>query len=161
MSAYETVIDALADLGRVHHSGDGRATSRCPAHEDRNPSLSVRYDEGKVLIYCHAGCDTRDVLASLELTMADLFDAKGKGSWRPDPAAEAKYRARKTMTPPQKALDDLLHLPDFAERLCQIIGRRRPELYLTDKHDMQATGNETLLSDPGFRHVAHLLGGAA
>jgi hypothetical protein len=157
MSAYETVIDALADLGRVHHSGDSRATSRCPAHEDRNPSLSARYTDGRVLIHCHAGCDTRDVLAALELTMADLFDEKGKRSWKPDPEEQARYVRRKTMTPVQI----LLHLPDFAERICKDIGRRRPELYLMEKHDMQAAGNETILADPGFRHVTHLLGGAA
>ena len=65
MSAYESVIDALAELGRVHRSGKRRATTQCPAHEDRNPSLSVRHVQDRVLIHCHAGCDTRDVLASL------------------------------------------------------------------------------------------------
>ncbi|MCK4414944.1 MAG: hypothetical protein KAY32_15525 [Candidatus Eisenbacteria sp.] len=47
----------------------------CPAHEDRTPSLSVSEGEdGRVLIRCHAGCSIEDVIAALELRMADLFD---------------------------------------------------------------------------------------
>ena len=38
----------------------------CPAHEDREPSLSITdADNGKVLVHCHAGCDQRDVIAAL------------------------------------------------------------------------------------------------
>ena len=40
---------------------------RCPVHEDRTPSLSITDGEGgKLLVYCFAGCDARDVLASLQ-----------------------------------------------------------------------------------------------
>ena len=40
--------------------------ARCPAHDDRSPSLSLR-DAGadRVLVYCHAGCDQRRVIAAL------------------------------------------------------------------------------------------------
>jgi hypothetical protein len=39
---------------------------RCPAHEDRRPSLSVSVAKGgKVLVRCHAGCEQRDVIAAL------------------------------------------------------------------------------------------------
>lgn len=41
-------------------------TARCPAHEDRSPSLSIRDADGKVLICCHAGCDQRDVITALK-----------------------------------------------------------------------------------------------
>jgi putative DNA primase/helicase len=40
--------------------------ARCPAHDDREPSLSIRDgDQGRVLIHCFAGCDQRDVIATL------------------------------------------------------------------------------------------------
>ena len=40
--------------------------ARCPAHEDREPSLSIDdAKSGKVLVRCHAGCDQRDVIAAL------------------------------------------------------------------------------------------------
>ena len=43
-----------------------RWMARCPAHEDRKPSLSISSGrDGKVLVRCHAGCDQRDVIAIL------------------------------------------------------------------------------------------------
>lgn len=45
----------------------------CPAHDDRNPSLSVSLgNNGAVVLHCHAGCECQDVLKALELTFADL-----------------------------------------------------------------------------------------
>ncbi|MBF0383892.1 MAG: hypothetical protein HQL69_22985 [Magnetococcales bacterium] len=47
---------------------------RCPCHDDDNPSLSIGIGEdGKVLIKCHAGCETKKILAHLGLRMADLY----------------------------------------------------------------------------------------
>jgi putative DNA primase/helicase len=44
----------------------GGWTARCPAHDDRTPSLSIRdADDGKVLVRCHAGCDQERVIATL------------------------------------------------------------------------------------------------
>ena len=40
--------------------------ARCPAHNDREPSLSIRQGEdGKVLVRCHAGCEQALVIAVL------------------------------------------------------------------------------------------------
>jgi len=40
--------------------------ARCPAHDDREPSLSISTgNDGTVLVRCHAGCDQRDVIAAL------------------------------------------------------------------------------------------------
>jgi putative DNA primase/helicase len=57
----ETIAYALG--GRKAGSG---WTARCPAHEDRTPSLSIRdSNDGKVLVRCHAGCDQEQVIATL------------------------------------------------------------------------------------------------
>ena len=38
----------------------------CPAHNDKNPSLSIGTGRnGKLLLTCHAGCDFRDILNAL------------------------------------------------------------------------------------------------
>ena len=38
----------------------------CPAHDDREPSLSVTESrDGALLFYCHAGCDQRQVIEAL------------------------------------------------------------------------------------------------
>ena len=40
--------------------------ARCPVHDDRKPSLSIRHGEdGKVLVRCHAGCEQAQVIAVL------------------------------------------------------------------------------------------------
>ncbi len=44
----------------------GSWMARCPAHEDREPSLAIRDGDGVALVHCHAGCGQRDVLAALE-----------------------------------------------------------------------------------------------
>ena len=43
----------------------GTWMAKCPAHEDRNPSLAIVEKDGKPLVRCHAGCDQSDVIAAL------------------------------------------------------------------------------------------------
>jgi putative DNA primase/helicase len=51
--------------------------ARCPAHEDREPSLSIRdAGGGKVLVRCHAGCDQQRVIAALKAR--GIWDQAGK-----------------------------------------------------------------------------------
>lgn len=38
---------------------------RCPAHDDRTPSLSVRLGARSLLLHCFAGCDATDILKAL------------------------------------------------------------------------------------------------
>jgi hypothetical protein len=45
-------------------SGD-TAMCLCPAHADRTPSLSIRQGDRSILVTCHAGCDSRDILREL------------------------------------------------------------------------------------------------
>ena len=62
-------------LARLAHARVTRhgAMARCPAHDDRNPSLSVRETpDGRVLIHCFARCPISSALAALGLTPADL-----------------------------------------------------------------------------------------
>jgi hypothetical protein len=79
----------IARLDGVRESGPGRWMSRCPAHEDRSPSLSIRETtDGTVLVRCFAGCGAADVLEAVGLTFADLFpprpaDHRGKPQRRP------------------------------------------------------------------------------
>lgn len=74
MTALDRILDALRDCGSDARLSGGSYSARCPAHEDRNPSLSVRPIEGSVLLNCHAGCDVDNVLAALSMTKRDLYD---------------------------------------------------------------------------------------
>src|SRR5579862_2354811 len=57
-----------ADIARHLHGRQSGAgwMAQCPAHHDRNPSLSLRYVDGKVLVHCHVGCDQRAVVEALK-----------------------------------------------------------------------------------------------
>jgi len=72
VSAAERVLDRL---DRVRQMAPGRWMARCPAHEDKGPSLSIREtDDGRVLVHCFSGCGATDVVASLGLSLSDLFE---------------------------------------------------------------------------------------
>lgn len=74
--AFFKVVDKLE---RFKKNGKGWV-ARCPAHEDRAPSLSINEGlNGKVLLYCHAGCSLDAICAALGITQADLFERDSKG----------------------------------------------------------------------------------
>jgi hypothetical protein len=76
---YAPLDDVLSRLSGVKKSGD-EFIARCPAHDDRRPSLSVAEgDDGRVLLYCHAGCSIDAIVGALGLTLADLFPARERG----------------------------------------------------------------------------------
>lgn len=84
-TAFDRLIDALRDHGStVKETGQDKATAQCPAHDDSRASLSVgpRHDDKGTVVYCHAGCQTDDIVAALGLPMSDLFD---------DPQMRAAY----------------------------------------------------------------------
>jgi len=63
----------LARLQGVRRNGAGHI-ARCPAHEDRSPSLGIAEGrDGRVLLNCFAGCPPENVVHALGLTMRDLF----------------------------------------------------------------------------------------
>lgn len=67
------VIALLDRLERVKQTGQGRWVARCPAHDDRSPSLSIRETENRILLKCFAGCGAADVVAALDMNLSDLF----------------------------------------------------------------------------------------
>jgi hypothetical protein len=66
----ETLLERLEGVRR---SGDGWV-ALCPCHEDRDPSLSLREVDGKILFHCHAGCDQDRLYEAL---------LGGQGDWQP------------------------------------------------------------------------------
>lgn len=64
-------IDASARAKQIVESLGGRWTGsrgecRCPAHDDRSPSLSVRLGTKAILFKCFAGCTSVDILKALD-----------------------------------------------------------------------------------------------
>lgn len=67
-----TVEDLLPRLEAVRRSSRGYQ-ARCPAHDDRTPSLSVRDGERGILVKCWAGCELIAITGKLGLEIKDLF----------------------------------------------------------------------------------------
>jgi putative DNA primase/helicase len=55
-----TIVETLGGTWR-----GTRGECRCPAHDDHDPSLSVRLGDTAILFHCFAGCTTSDVLIAL------------------------------------------------------------------------------------------------
>ena len=69
--------EILAKLSDVTRTSNGW-TARCPAHDDDRPSLSLAVgDDGRVLVHCFAGCSPRQIVAALDMSMADLRPSDG------------------------------------------------------------------------------------
>ena len=71
--------------------------ARCPAHHDREPSLSIREaDDGKILVHCHAGCDQARVISIL----------RSRGLWAENGAHLPKHSEPPAAAMRQPARDD-------------------------------------------------------
>ena len=69
-----TVADLAARFPSAKATRDGWSL-KCPVHDDRVASVSLSAgDDGRVLLFCHAGCRTPDILSAVGLTVADLFE---------------------------------------------------------------------------------------
>lgn len=80
----------LSRLERVRRTGPGQWVARCPAHDDKNPSLSIKQcDDGTILAHCFGGCDVGDILAAVGLEVRDLFQRDVRAT----PESRRKARA--------------------------------------------------------------------
>lgn len=134
---------------QIAHLLHGKKTSRgwiakCPAHEDRSPSLSISIGRsGQVLVHCFAGCTAEEVLRPIGLKAKNLFPESAPlalSERRAIEAARAKAerlrqgwaaveraacgRVRDAMTRHEAAAEQLATLPDDSPD-----GDRLAELY--------------------------------
>ncbi len=82
----------LSHFDLVKPSG-GQFLVRCPAHQDKNPSLAVKEGSaGEVLLKDHGGCSVDAILAALNLDASALFEAPTNGSSKRQVVATYDYR---------------------------------------------------------------------
>ena len=129
----EPIDRVLSALGNYKAAGKRKWKAPCPAHEDRNPSLSIFLDDaGAVGLKCHAGCTTQDVLAALRLEKRDLFPRDDMPTYKPKPKASTK---------PKKAYADL----DEAIRAIGFgIAQRKPGATLAAKWGYTNAAGQTI-----------------
>jgi hypothetical protein len=76
----ERLEGIVAACGGAHRQAGKETICRCPAHDDENPSLSVRLaEDGSLLVLCRAGCDTAAVVHAIGWQMSDLMAPSKKG----------------------------------------------------------------------------------
>lgn len=84
----------LSRLTKVRQTGPENWVACCPAHDDKNPSMTIREkDDGRVLVHCFAGCEVEEILSAVGLTFDALFPEqpifhRGKPIRRPFPASD-------------------------------------------------------------------------
>ena len=81
----------LNRLEEVKTISQDKWQAKCPAHDDKKPSLSITVGEDeKVLLHCHAGCSIEDICKALGIEEKELFVHKSK-SRRPHRQIVARY----------------------------------------------------------------------
>ncbi len=88
-----TLDEVLSRFDGVKRSGGSQFMARCPCHDDRSQSLSIGAGQKGVVIKCHAGCDTHDIIAAVGLKARDLFyeERPTKPQERPKPKFEREH----------------------------------------------------------------------
>lgn len=72
--------DEILSRFQVKRRSGSSAQCICPAHKDKEASLTVSWNGEKILMCCHAGCETKTILEKVGLTMKDLFIGERKES---------------------------------------------------------------------------------
>ena len=86
-----TIVKALGG-----HWRGRQGMCRCPAHDDKNPSMHVtELRDGKILVKCFSGCENRSVIDAL----------KGRGLW-PEHEKEFQPRSVRPIQPRPEISDD-------------------------------------------------------
>ncbi|MFC1783758.1 phage/plasmid primase, P4 family [Planctomycetota bacterium] len=75
----DEILERLGSVVRPSSGSKWQWQARCPAHDDRNPSLSIRQEpNGKILLHCQAGCKIENVCKALGMNLTDLFPDEPK-----------------------------------------------------------------------------------
>jgi hypothetical protein len=108
----------LSHLEGARRTGPDRYIAKCPAHEDRSPSLSVReLADGRILLHCFAGCDVGAIVAALGMKLSDLFP----------PTNGFNDSMRRAPERRPFSSDDALHLVEFELYFVVVSARKLAE----------------------------------
>lgn len=110
--------------------GNGKQwESKCPAHKDGNPSLSISTgDDGRALLFCHAGCEPSAICSAIGLKVTDLFPLKAPASMLPIPIEKP------ALTTPTKVVATYDYHDEHGTLLYQVV-RGEPKTFRQRKPD--------------------------
>lgn len=117
------LLDGLLNhLDKVSQRGDQYA-ALCPAHDDKNPSLSITEKDGKILLNCWAGCTCDEIIDALGLKLSDLFTDSGMNDQQ-----SQVYAKNKTAMQHLEMLEIEIHI--FYQCIVQLV---HTDIPLSDK----------------------------
>jgi putative DNA primase/helicase len=135
---------SIAEALGGRKSGRGWS-ARCPAHEDRTPSLSLRdTPDGRVLIYCHAGCDQDEVISHL----------KANGLWTQNGPRQFRQVIPHRVTKPMEPVHDDFMRTNAALSIWKAAkpaGKTLIETYLGSR-GLRMPASPTLRFHPSLQH---------
>ena len=74
----------LSRLEKVKRTGSETWIARCPAHDDRQPSMAIRETgDGLVLVHCFGGCDFAAILSVVGMDVGELFPGQSVQNSKP------------------------------------------------------------------------------
>jgi hypothetical protein len=116
-SSYEGANGLLSRLNHVRKRSANQWSARCPAHDDKGPSLSIKeLPDGRVLLHCFAGCSVQEVLGTIGLDFGSLF---------PDKTEFQSAQKRPKLLTASQALELLNHESLIVSIVAHDIGVRR------------------------------------
>lgn len=68
-----TLIEVVQRFNGAKRRNTNSFQCRCSAHNDRNASLTITEKDGRILLYCHAGCKFDDIIRNARLERKDLY----------------------------------------------------------------------------------------
>lgn len=76
--------DEILGYFQVKRRYQDKSQCKCPAHDDKQASLTVTKGRDSVLMHCHAGCSIENVLSAAGLKKSDLFHQEKRtgNSWQ-------------------------------------------------------------------------------
>lgn len=136
----DRILAALRTHGHQPRKSGVGWTCRCPAHDDKAPSLSIDIgDDGRALVNCHAGCTVDAVCGAIGMRTADLFiptpnRADNRATQKRPPVTVT--RTHKTPTKPRGFGDgDSKTFPTARDAVAELERRHGPRPTTWTYHD--------------------------
>ena len=75
------VLQLALDRLEAVSGSDGQWSARCPAHDDKKPSLSITQgDKHAVVVTCHTGCELHEIADALDIDVREFSSHNGSAA---------------------------------------------------------------------------------
>ena len=94
----QTWIQLQSILPKFKLTGTNQATSLCPSHDDKSPSLSLSKTQQSILMKCHAGCTYYEIVNALGMDKSNFSQKLKPNTKSPKEVCRYDYRDEQSKT---------------------------------------------------------------